>query len=257
VDNVRSPRWIRVISVAVAMVAASVTVVSRGADAGHRQPAQVLHLTSSANVAVTTTSTFSSTSALVGLVYHRISVYKAPGGAFLRYMSARTPLGSLRTLLVMQKRSDGWLQVQLPVRPNGTKAWIRTSSVVLDPIPMRIVVNRSTRTLTLFRDGLRVARFPVAVGKPSTPTPTGLFWVIDKLPTGNPGGAFGPYALGLSGYSNVLLSFDGGDGVVGIHGTNATSSVGHPVTHGCIRLYNRDVTRLYRLIWLGTPVQVR
>lgn len=193
----------------------------------------------------------------MGLVYHRISVYKAPGGAFLRSMSTRTPLGSLRTLLVTAKRSDGWLQVQLPVRPNGTRAWIRKSSVVLDVVPMRIVINRRLHTLTLLRDGVRVARFPVAVGKPSTPTPTGLFWVIDKLPTGNPGGAFGPYALGLSGYSNVLKSFDGGDGVVGIHGTNVSSSVGHPVTHGCIRLFNRDITKLYKQVWLGTPVLVR
>lgn len=215
------------------------------------------HLSSATLVAVTTTSTLSSKSALVALVYHRISIYKAPGGAFLRSMSSRTPLGSLRTLLVTAKRSDGWLQVQLPVRPNGTRAWIRKSSVVLDVVPMRIVINRSLRTLTLLRDGVRVARFKVAVGKPSTPTPTGLFWVIDKLPTGNPGGAFGPYALGLSGYSNVLKSFDGGDGVVGIHGTNVFSSVGHPVTHGCIRLYNSDITKLYKKVWLGTPVLIR
>ena len=100
-------------------------------------------------------------------------------------------------------------------------------------------------------------KFPVAVGKPTTPSPTGLFYVTDRINTGQPGGAYGPYALGLSGFSNVLFSFSGGDGEVGIHGTNTPSSVGHAVTHGCIRLYNRDITKLYSKIWIGTPVVVK
>src|SRR5436305_1207162 len=93
--------------------------------------------------------------------------------------------------------------------------------------------------------------------QPSTPSPTGLFYVTDHIATGQPGGAYGPYALGLSGFSNVLFSFAGSDGVVGIHGTNETSSVGHAVTHGCIRLYNRDITKLYSKVWIGTPVVVQ
>ena len=119
------------------------------------------------------------------------------------------------------------------------------------------VKGSAKRTLTLYRRGVFVMKFPVAVGKASTPSPTGLFYVTDKIATGQPGGAYGPYALGLSGFSNVLFTFGGGDGEVGIHGTNETSSVGHPVTHGCIRLYNRDITKLYSKIWIGTPVVVR
>jgi lipoprotein-anchoring transpeptidase ErfK/SrfK len=206
---------------------------------------------------VTTTRMLSPSRAVVALAYHRIAIYSAPGGRVVRYMSNRTVYGSLRTLLVMEKRSDGWLQVLLPVRPNGSRGWIRASAAMTNVTPMRIVVNRSTRTLYLLRGGVPIAHYPVAVGKPSTPTPKGLFYVTDKIVTGSPGGAYGPYALGLSGYSNVLTSFAGGDGVVGIHGTNADSSVGHPVTHGCIRLHNRDIPKLYWKIWVGTPVQIR
>ena len=208
-------------------------------------------------VAVTTTSLLSTKVATVAPVPHRLTVYKAPNGAFMRYLSNRTPLGSLRTVLVTASRSDGWLQVLLPVRPNGTRGWIRKSAVITTTNPMRIVVSRKYRVLKLYRKGVFVMKFPVAVGKPSTPSPAGLFYVTDHIATGQPGGAYGPYALGLSGFSNVLFSFAGSDGVVGIHGTNERSSVGHAVTHGCIRLYNRDITKLYSKIWIGTPVVVK
>jgi lipoprotein-anchoring transpeptidase ErfK/SrfK len=208
-------------------------------------------------VTVTTTSLLSTKVATVAPVPHRLTVYKAPNGAFMRYLSNRTPLGSLRTVLVTASRSDGWLQVLLPVRPNGTRGWIRKSAVITTTNPMRIVVSRKYRVLKLYRNGVFVMKFPVAVGKPSTPSPAGLFYVTDHIATGQPGGAYGPYALGLSGFSNVLFSFAGSDGVVGIHGTNETSSVGHAVTHGCIRLFNRDITKLYSKVWIGTPVVVK
>jgi lipoprotein-anchoring transpeptidase ErfK/SrfK len=253
---VLASRPIRIATIATLSLAVTAGVVTRASDDVQRPTTHVQTLAPYRNVAVTTTSLLSPTKATIAMVYHRISVYSTPGH-FLRYLSRRTPLGSLRSLLVTAKRSDGWLQVQMPVRPNGTRDWIKASSVILNTTPMRIVVSRRYKTLTLLKAGVRVARYPVAVGKPSTPTPTGLFYIIDKISTGQPGGAFGPYALGLSGYSNVLFSFDGGDGVVGIHGTNVSSSVGHAVTHGCIRLYNRDVTRLFPKVWLGTPVLVK
>jgi lipoprotein-anchoring transpeptidase ErfK/SrfK len=122
---------------------------------------------------------------------------------------------------------------------------------------MRVVVDRRAHTLTLLRAGVPVRQFTVAVGTSSTPTPAGLFFVSDRLPTLDPTGPFGPYALGLSGYSNVLTSFDGGDGVIGIHGTNADWSVGHAASHGCVRMHNSEVGLLYRQVALGTPVLVR
>ena len=85
---------------------------------------------------------------------------------------------------------------------------------------------------------------PVAVGKPSTPTPNGQFFAVELLNAGNPGGAYGPYAFTLSGYSNVYQTFGSGDGAVGMHGTNEYSSVGNDASHGCVRLHNDAITRL-------------
>ena len=177
-------------------------------------------------------------------------------GALLRHFSARTELGAPSTFLVTGTQGSDWLQVELPIRPNGSRGWIRTSAVTTAMTPMTIDVDRRAHVLTLLRGGVPVRTFPVAVGAPATPTPTGAFFISDRLPTLAPYGPYGPYALGLSGYSDVLLTFAGADGVLGIHGTNEDWSVGHPVSHGCIRMHNRDVTWLYRKIGLGAPVIV-
>ena len=168
----------------------------------------------------------------------------------------RSVKGAVRTLLVTQQRNDGWLQVLVPIRPNNTLGWIRPHAAMVTPTSLRIEISRARKTLTLLQAGEPLIRYPVAVGAPGTPTPTGLFSITDRLPTLAPYGPYGPYAFGLSGYSNVLTSFDGGDGVIGIHGTNADWSVGHAASHGCIRMHNRDITSLYKLVPLGTPVQV-
>jgi lipoprotein-anchoring transpeptidase ErfK/SrfK len=98
---------------------------------------------------------------------------------------------------------------------------------------------------------------PVAVGKPSTPTPNGQFFAVELLDTGNPGGAYGPFAFTLSAYSNVYQTFGSGDGAVGMHGTNEYSSVGQSASHGCVRLHNDAIERLANLLPLGTPVFIR
>ena len=136
------------------------------------------------------------------------------------------------------------------------RGWVKATDVSISTTPMRIVVNRHTKTLTLMRAGVPIEHFSVAVGAAATPTPAGLFFVSDRLPTLDAPGPFGPFALGLSGYSNVLTSFDGGDGVLGIHGTNADWSVGHAVSHGCVRMHNSEITKLYQQVGLGTPVVV-
>jgi lipoprotein-anchoring transpeptidase ErfK/SrfK len=99
-------------------------------------------------------------------------------------------------------------------------------------------------------------REPVAVGTGGTPTPTGSFY-ITMLVTPTNQAAYGPYAFGLSAYSEVLFSFAGGDGQVGIHGTADTGSIGQDVSHGCIRVHNDAITRMANLLPLGTPVEIR
>lgn len=108
----------------------------------------------------------------------------------------------------------------------------------------KIVVNTSARTLTLYKDGKWFKSFPVAVGKPSTPTPKGTFRIKNKA--ANPGGPFGARWLGLSATS----------GSYGIHGTNNPSSIGKAVSNGCIRMHNKDVIFLYDTVPVGTIVEI-
>lgn len=107
-----------------------------------------------------------------------------------------------------------------------------------------IIVNVANRKLTLFKDGKLLKTYPIAVGKPSTPTPKGDFTIINKAQ--NPGGPFGSRWLGLSAPN----------GDYGIHGTNNPSSIGKAVSNGCIRTYNNNIIELYNLVPIGTPVKI-
>jgi lipoprotein-anchoring transpeptidase ErfK/SrfK len=107
-----------------------------------------------------------------------------------------------------------------------------------------ITVNVAERKLTLFKEGKLFKTYPIAVGKPSTPTPKGNFRIINKAH--NPGGPFGARWLGLSTPN----------GDYGIHGTNNPSSIGKAVSNGCIRTYNNNIIELYNLVAIGTPVKV-
>ena len=107
----------------------------------------------------------------------------------------------------------------------------------------KIHVHVDTRILTMTGNGT-ITAYPVAVGKPSTPSPVGEWKVVFK--SMNPGGPFGVRWMRLS------VPWGG----YGIHGTNNPNSIGRAVSHGCIRLYNEDVVRLYDLTPVGTPVSI-
>jgi lipoprotein-anchoring transpeptidase ErfK/SrfK len=154
-------------------------------------------------------------------------------------------------------RRGPWLHVSLPIRPDHSTAWIRVADVYLRSTDYRIVVDISQHELRLYQGSDQLLAAPVAVGKALTPTPHGTYFVAYKLRTTDPHGFFGPYALGTSAYSNVLTSFAGGDGEIGLHGTNEPWLLGHSVSHGCIRLGNRVITRLALLIPLGTPLTIQ
>jgi len=121
----------------------------------------------------------------------------------------------------------------------------------------RVVVRLRSHRLQLWKKRKLVASYPVAVGTRNTPTPRGLFYVVELLKPRTPHGSYGPYSFGLSAHSNVLKRFAGGDGRVGLHGTNQPGLIGSNVSHGCIRLKNRPVRRLARILPLGTPVYIR
>lgn len=146
-----------------------------------------------------------------------------------------------------------WYRVQLPLRPNGVTGFVRARSLVVEAVKTRIVVDVSQRRLTLFRNGAPELTATVAVGSPSTPTPIGRFYVNQRLVPTDTGGPFGPGAIGISAFSNVLTGWTQG-GPVAIHGTNEPWSIGHAVSNGCIRLPNATLERVFRETLAGTPV---
>jgi lipoprotein-anchoring transpeptidase ErfK/SrfK len=146
-------------------------------------------------------------------------------------------------------------KIQVPIRPNGSTAWIRAADVEIRVIHTRISVDLSRRRITLFEDGRPVLVTTAAIGAPSTPTPTGRFYVNQRLLSGNPLGDYGPGAVGLSAFSPVLLNWPQG-GPIAIHGTNAPQMIGFAISHGCLRVRNDDIRHLLRVVQEGTPVEI-
>lgn len=151
---------------------------------------------------------------------------------------------------------SGWLPVLLPMRPNGTTGWIRTADVELTRNPYRIEVDVDDFILTVFRGDQRHFATRVGIGVGETPTPLGSFYLLELLRPSDPGGIYGPYAYGLNGFSETLSSFAGGDGVIGIHGTNQPEALGTRVSHGCIRVDNDAIVEMADYLPLGTPVVI-
>jgi lipoprotein-anchoring transpeptidase ErfK/SrfK len=166
-----------------------------------------------------------------------------------------TERGVPRVFLVEERRDD-WLQVLLPVRPNGSTGWIREADVELASNPYRIHVDLSDFRLTIHREGDLVVDTVIGYGDEDTPTPGGRYYITELLRPPNPDGPYGPYAFGLSGFSDVHLSFAGGEGVIGIHGTNEPDSIGSTVSAGCIRVDNDVISEMATFLPLGTPVTI-
>jgi lipoprotein-anchoring transpeptidase ErfK/SrfK len=193
--------------------------------------------------------------ALVARPTGPVGVSPEPGAPPTHELPATTGFGSPRALLVLDQEA-GWLQVALPDRPNGSTGWIDAAGVELREVGERVEIDLTARTLTLLDGGEVVLTTPVAIGSAGAPTPTGDFYVVDKLATGDPGHPYGPFAFGLSAHSEVLTEFAGGDGQVGVHGTDDPASIGQAVSHGCIRVPNDVAEALDARLHLGTPVTI-
>ncbi|MHB1172601.1 MAG: L,D-transpeptidase [Lacisediminihabitans sp.] len=183
----------------------------------------------------------------------RISVYVNPGGAVKLSLANPRPSGGPLTFLVVQS-SNGWLEVNLPDRPNGSRGWISASAVSLHGLEYNLRVSTEQNTLALYRNNTLVKTYSVATGTGGTPSPHGSFYLTELLAPSNAG--YGPYAFGLSAYSDVLTSFGGGPGQIGLHGTDDSASIGKAVSHGCIRMSNADITTLATELPLGTPITI-
>jgi L,D-transpeptidase-like protein len=163
--------------------------------------------------------------------------------------------------VVLQSRLDEhnkpWLQIRIPGRPNGRKGWVRERELSnLKTVQTHLTIDRKQLKATLRRKGERIWTSRIGVGKPGTPTPRGRFWIRERL--SNLGGSpvYGPWAFGTSAYSDRLTDWPGG-GVVGIHGTNQPQLIPGRPSHGCIRVPNARISKLAKLMPVGTPVQIR
>jgi lipoprotein-anchoring transpeptidase ErfK/SrfK len=179
---------------------------------------------------------------------------------FVGRLEPRTPEGTTNIALTLDRAQDRqgtlWIRVRVPALPNNTTGWVPRSTLGgYGVVRTRLVVDLSDRRLTLFRGGKRIFRAPIGVGTAESPTPTGDFYVRNKL-TRYRNAFYGPLAFGTSARSETLTDWPDG-GFVGIHGTNQPELIPGRVSHGCIRLRNEAIMRLARLLPIGTPLRIR
>ncbi len=191
--------------------------------------------------------------ARVVAVYRHANARRRPRLVRTLYLGGR-PLPLI--MLVVQRR-HGWLKVELPVRPNLSTGWIRSARVSLSTDLFHARVRLTAHELTVWRGRQVIGREPIGVGASVSPTPSGRYYITDLIRPPDPNGLYGRYAFGLSAYSPVYTSFAGGNGQIGLHGTNDPTSIGQNVSHGCIRLSNAGITKLAKLLPIGTPVQIQ
>lgn len=186
-------------------------------------------------------------------VVDAVAIHAEPGGPVVQTLPNPTESGAPLTFLVASRQGD-WLQVLLAQRPNGSTGWISADSVAVHTLVYSLAVSTEQNTLTLSEGGRPIKTFPAATGTGGTPTPHGSFYLTELLQPTNEG--YGPYAFGVSAFSEVLSEFGGGAGQIGLHGTDDEASIGQSVSHGCIRLSNADITELARILPLGTPLTI-
>jgi hypothetical protein len=181
-----------------------------------------------------------------------------PNASVVAPVPSRTPEGTQNVVGVLGHRVRAgrvWVHVRLAELPNGTTGWVpRPALGGYGTVRTVLVVSLGDLRATLYRGGRRLLQAPVGVGRPEWPTPTGEFYIRNKL-TGFASGAYGPVAFGTSARSAVLTDWPAG-GFIGIHGTDQPELLPGRVSHGCIRLRNRDILRLAALMPVGTPVRI-
>ena len=143
------------------------------------------------------------------------------------------------------------------MRPNGTNGWIHDSAVTLAVDPFRVVVDLGSHRVDVYRGGKLVRAEKAGVGQSVLPTPRGHYYLVELLRQPDPNGPYGPWAFGLSAFSDKLYSFGGGPGEIGLHGTDYPAGLGTNVSHGCIRVSNAAISWFANTLPLGTPVDIK
>jgi hypothetical protein len=180
--------------------------------------------------------------------------------ASIARLHPRTEDGYPEVYVLLRRWTDPkgrvWVRLRLPMRPNGTAGWVRHGG--LGPshtVTTQLVIDRRRLRATLFRSARPIWSSPIGVGKPNTPTPTGHFWIRERIRVAASNGPYGPWAFGTSAYSR-LSDWPGG-GVIGIHGTNEPALIPGRPSHGCVRVPNHAISRLAQMMPVGTPVRIR
>jgi hypothetical protein len=192
---------------------------------------------------------------LVAVVEHPAKMRSSPGGRVFANVATHTQFGSPDAMWVV-RLSGPWLGVISPLAGNGHVGWIPAADASLSRINWKLEVSLSRRQLTVLFNGHVRERYTIAVGAPDAPTPTGRFAVTDRLTTGDPTGPYGCCILALSAKApHAISDWDGGYRIA-IHSTPETSTIGEPVSHGCMRLTLPDGQWLLDHIPLGTPTLI-
>jgi lipoprotein-anchoring transpeptidase ErfK/SrfK len=196
----------------------------------------------------------------VGKALGPVAVYARPSTSAV----VKTQLGRLNqngypnVVLVDKTRDVGgtvWYCVWLAMRPNESRGWIPEGRLAFYTTSAKITIDLSQRRLRVYRRGSLMGTYSVAVGRPGLETPTGFFFVNQKLKPPSPGGAYGALALGISAFQPKLPGWVQG-GPVAIHGTNEDSLIGKAISHGCVRMHDKDVLAVSRLVPVGSPVVI-
>lgn len=241
----------------------AVALAVGGCSGGSHQPAASKPASSTTTAAPATIAPGPGTTLRALVVAPQAQVYEDPAASTPAKTYPRTwllngapdqPIDQV--FLVERRRADGWVQVLLPDRPNGSSGWIRSSELTLSLNPYRLQVSLGPHQIAVFQRGQPIYTGPAATGTDATPTPTGRYYARVLLRSPDPNSVYGPFAYGLSAHSDVLQNFDGGDAEVGVHGNNDASVLGKSVTHGCVRIDNDEITELSKLLPLGTPVDI-
>jgi lipoprotein-anchoring transpeptidase ErfK/SrfK len=185
-----------------------------------------------------------------------VAVFDRPDAANA-YTSLPSPThyGEPLVFAVLKQEHDRLL-VRLPRRPNGSTGWIAAGDVRLREERCRVLVELGRFRLRAYRERTTVLTASVGIGRDRTPTPVGDFYVdvINQLDQSDH--LYGVCQIGVTGFSEVLFDFRGGDGHIGIHGTGWPAGIGRAVSAGCIRMHNDDVLALAEHVRLGTPVRI-
>ena len=210
-------------------------------------------------------------SIVLAAVVSKVTVYEsATSNKIVTELANPLPSGAVLNLLVDGQTSSRY-KVLLPIRPNGSTGWIDPGQVKKFAHDYRIVVELSSHRITAYKGDAVILSEKIAVGQSDSPTPNGRYYLKEllracrdeKLPDGTTKcvpwdkGIYGPYAYGLSGFTPTVTNFNGGEGVIGIHGTDKPELLGTDVSHGCIRMSNEGITALSKVLPLGTPVTVQ